>query len=65
MLDDPAKNDQRDKMFKLAEQIFDGVLSLGDNPSVFTYRFARHGQIELIEFCYYGRNKALVVPSHA
>lgn len=64
-LEDPSINKLMENVFMFSEQFLAEVIPLGENPSVFTYRFARNEKMELIEFCYYGRNKALVVLNHA
>ena len=57
-------NNLMEQMFSLSEEFLAGVAPIGDNPSVFTYRFARHKENELLEFTYYGRNKVVVVLNH-
>lgn len=57
-------NDSIDQLFKQADLMLEGVERHGKNPKVFYYRMERVGDIELIEFTYYGTGRALISIFH-
>lgn len=64
-LDAPQINDIQAKLFSMSEHLLHSAEIMGENKDVFTYRMAREGNIEIIEFTYYGASKALAVLHHA
>jgi hypothetical protein len=63
-VDNPDLNSRRDELFKMSDIMLSLSELRGENPDVFTYRMAREGDIELIEFTFYGTSKALAVLAH-
>lgn len=63
-LDSPEANDLQEKLFSMSELLLQGVEAKGENNEVFTYRMARDGDIEVIEFTYYGTSKAVAFLDH-
>lgn len=63
-LDAPETNTLRDNLFAMSEIFLSEVIPRGENPDVFAYRMARDGNIEIVEFTFYGTSKALAVLEH-
>jgi hypothetical protein len=63
-LDAPELNDLQEKLFNMSELLLQGSQYRGENQDVFAYRMARDGNVELIEFTFYGTSKALAVLQH-
>ena len=63
-LDSPEANDLQEKLFNMSALLLQDAEVKGENDDVFTYRMARDGGIEVIEFTYYGASKALAVLHH-
>ncbi len=61
----PDLNECTEEMFKMSDQLFAFQTPMGSNPEVFTYRFERDGNTELLELVFYGKNKVLIVLTHA
>lgn len=62
--ENPDLNESSEQMFRVSDQIFAIQPPFGDNPEVFTYKFARNESMELLELTFYGKNKVLIVFSH-
>ena len=62
-LNDLSLNEQTQKLIAAAEPILCSQTKYGENPEVFTYRFASTENITFIELTFYGSNKALAVLS--
>ena len=62
----PKLNDLVDSMFTMAQGMLDevGAVPLGHNPEVFSYRIHREGDVELLEFTFYGSSKVLFCIDH-
>lgn len=63
-LDAPELNDLQENLFNMSELLLQISQHQGQNQDVFAYRMARDGDIELIEFTFYGTSKALAVLQH-
>lgn len=57
-------NDKQKELFNESNSLLNNSPSLGENPEVFSYRFARVNNIELIEFKYYDFTKGLAILHH-
>ena len=55
----PEINDSIDAVFRMADEMLKDAPRHGSNPEVFYYRIDREGDIELMEFTFYGTSKAL------
>jgi hypothetical protein len=64
-LEAPEVNEMQERLFSMSETFLQSAEFMGENKDVFTYRMARDGDIEIIEFTYYGTSKALAVLHHA
>jgi hypothetical protein len=60
-LDAPEINDMHEKLFSMSECLLQNSELRGENQDVFAYKIERDGDIELIEFTFYGTSKALAV----
>ena len=63
-LDSTEQNNFQEKIFNMSELLLRSYQLQGENQDVFAYRIARNGDIELIEFTFYGISKALAVLQH-
>lgn len=57
-------NDTQEELFNMSNALLNDSPALGENPEVFSYRFARENNIELLEFKYYGFTKGLAILHH-
>ncbi|CAI8978818.1 hypothetical protein [Pseudomonas chlororaphis] len=62
----PKLNDMVNQGMKMADDMLNdvGASRHGNNPDVFFYRIAREGNVELIEFTFYGTSKVLFTLIH-
>lgn len=59
MMPSQRGNDLINELFLRADHMLKGSLKHGANPDVFYYRIDREGELELIEFTFYGSSKVL------
>lgn len=60
----PSINNAQEELFKNSDSLLKDSPILGENPKVFSYRFAKNNHIELLEFTYYEFSKSLAVLYH-